>query len=356
MDQKTDSLDVAVVDTIVATPEAAFQAIDAASQEAGGQWTEPAGYEGSVGRTMFDAPISQDGTVTILVPRKNIDLLPSQALVRIESRTDGRTYLGAIVEGPFAEPDGLRADATPIVVTTVKGGLLMPPYHGRAQVELIGERLKNGAVIPPRRRPKPNSPVFTLTAQETGEVLRLGGNLTIGVAGGIDDPPVSIPGDSKGVLPRHLGVLGTTGGGKSTTISGIVAKAQKLGMAIVLIDTEGEYCALNEPTDDPNMLQALERRGLKPDGVGNTHVYHLIGRDPANPKHPSLSAFSLRFSELSPYAVQEILDLSEAQAERFLKAYDITKLALEKMGIWPKTDAQRQQLIELDEMERGYPE
>jgi hypothetical protein len=54
--------------------------------------------------------------------------------------------------------------------------------------------------------------------------------------------------------------------------------------------------------------------------------------------------------------VQEILDLSEAQAERFLKAHDITKLALEKMGIWPKTEVQRQQLIELDEMERGYPE
>lgn len=356
MDQKTDSTGVAVVDTIVATPEAAFQAIDAASEQAGGEWTEPPGYEGSVGRTMFDAPVSKDGTVIILVPKKNIDALPSQALVRIESRSDERTYLGAIVEGPFAEPDGLRADATPIVVTTVKGGLLMPPYHGRAQVELIGERLKNGAVVPPRRRPKPNSPVFTLSAKETGEVLRLGGNLTIGLAEGFDELPVSIPGDSKGVLPRHLGVLGTTGGGKSTTISGLVAKAQKLGMAIVLIDTEGEYCALNEPTEDPTMLQALEERGLKPKGVDNTHVCHLIGRDPANPKHPSLSTFSLRFSELSPYAVQEILDLSEAQVERFLKAYDIAKLALEKMGIWPKTDAQRQQLIELDEMERGYPE
>jgi hypothetical protein len=341
---------------VVATPEEAFQSIDKASEDAGGPWAPPPGYEGSVGRTMFDAPVSQDGTITILVPKENIDALPSQALVRIESKPDDRTYLGAVVEGPFAEPDGLRADATPIVVTTVKGGLLMPPYHGRAQVELMGERLKNGAVVPPRRRPKPNSPVFTLSAQETGEVLRLGGNLTIGLAEGFEELPVSIPADSKGVLPRHLGVLGTTGGGKSTTISGLVAKAQKLDMSIVLIDTEGEYCAINEPTEDSTMIQALQRRGLKPEGVSDTYVCHLVGREPANPKHPRLSKFSLRFAELSPYAVQEILDLSEAQAERFLKAYDVAKLALDKMGIWPKTPADRQQLVELDEMDRGYPE
>src|SRR5688500_12743354 len=186
MEQKPDS-GLIKAGAITATPDAAFQAIEAASQEAGGEWTEPPGFEGSVGRTMFDAPVSKDGTVTILVPKNNIDALPSQALVRIESLSDERTYLGAIVEGPFAEPDGLRADATPIVVTTVKGGLLMPPYHGRAQVELIGERLKSGVVVPPRRRPKPNSPVFTLSAEETGEVLRIGGNLTIGLAEGFDE-------------------------------------------------------------------------------------------------------------------------------------------------------------------------
>src|SRR5262249_40121457 len=174
---------------------------------------------------------------------------PIQALVRIASR-DGRTYLGAVAEGPFAEPDGLRADATPLVVTTVKGGLLMPQYHGRAQIEILGERLIGGAIVPPRRRPKPNSPVFVLGAEETAAVLRIGGSLRLGLADGFDDLPVSVPADSKNVLPRHLGILGTTGGGKSTTVSGLVAKAQKQGMAIILIDTEGEYCAINHQTED----------------------------------------------------------------------------------------------------------
>ena len=102
---------------VAATPGSAFSAIAEDARKAGGAWEAPPSHEGSIARTMFDLPSSEDGTVTILLPPENIDRVPSQALVRIESHADKRTYLGAIVEGPFAEPDGLRADATPMVVT-----------------------------------------------------------------------------------------------------------------------------------------------------------------------------------------------------------------------------------------------
>jgi DNA helicase HerA-like ATPase len=340
---------------VLATPEEAFQAIDRDSSRAGGPWQPRAGYEGSIGSTMFDTPASRDGTVTVLLPPASIDALPSQALVRIESVSDGRTYLGAVVEGPFAEPDGLRADSTPMVVATVQGGLLMPRHHGQVQVEILGEQIENGAVVPPRRRPKPNSPVFLLDAQETSRVLRLEGNLRLGLADGFDELCVSVPADSKSVFPRHLGILGTTGGGKSTTVSGLIAKARQAGMAIVLVDTEGEYCAIHEPTDRPDMKEALARRGLEPAGVGDTHVFHPVGRETANPGHPAVSPFSLEFSQLSPYAVQEILELTEAQETRFFEAYDATKRILERLRIWPANESQRQQLAELDELETGYP-
>jgi len=343
-------------DYILSTPEEAFKAIDEDSGRAGGPWTPPAGCEGSIGRTMFDTPSSKDGTVTVLMPNENINELPSQALVRIESITDRRTYLGAVIEGPFAEPDGLRADATPIVISIVQGGLLMPKYHGRVQVEIIGERLEGGAVVPPRRRPKPNSPVFSLDAAETAEVLRIQGNMRLGLADGFDDLVVSIQSDNKSVFPRHFGILGTTGGGKSTTVSGLLSKAQAQNMAVIIIDIEGEYCAINEPTQDRIMQQSLDRIGQQAAGIVNTHVYHLIGRGTRNPAHPSRAPFSLRFSELSPYAVQEILELNDAQSERFSKAYEITKLAMERFGIWPRNAQERAQLIELDELETGYPE
>ena len=354
-DMYTQGGDGHVEENIMEIPQEALQAIDEDSIDAGGAYTPLPGCEGSVGRTMFDMPTSKDGTLTVLLPPENIDVFPSQALMRIESLADSRVYMGAVTEGPFAEPDGLRADATPMVVSTVQGGLLMPKYHGRVQVEIIGEQMNDGTLLPPRRRPKPNSPVFTLNKAETAKALSIQGNLRLGLADGFDDLGVCVPADSKAIFPRHLGILGTTGGGKSTTVSGLIAKAQKKNMAIVLIDTEGEYCGMKEPTEDERMIQALKRQKMEPKGVDNTHVYHLVDRETANPNHPNVRQFSLRFSALSPYALQEILDLTEAQSERFFKAYDVTKQILEKLEIWPANEQQRRQLLELDDMDIGYP-
>src|SRR3954462_2404540 len=94
--------------------------------------------EGVVGRTMFDAPGAEDGLITVVTPRDHIGDLPIQALVRIESE-DGRVYTGIVVSGPFAEPDGLPADSNLIITTSVRGAIFMPRYHGRVQVEIVGE-------------------------------------------------------------------------------------------------------------------------------------------------------------------------------------------------------------------------
>lgn len=79
-------------------------------------------------------------------------------------------------------------------------------------------------------------------------------------------------------------------------------------MAIVLVDTEGEYCGMDKPTKDERMIQSLKRQEIEPKGVDNTHIYHLVDRETANPDHSDVREFSLRFSALSPYALQEILE------------------------------------------------
>ena len=339
---------------VLPVPSNTFNMLEEDSQAAGGAFEEPEEYKGSVGKTMFDLPGSKDGTITVLMPATNIDGLPNQALVRIKSIKDSRTYLGAVVEGPFAEPDGLRADSTPLVVTTVNGGILTPRYHGRVQVEIIGEELPGGIIVPPRYRPKPNSPAFPLNAEETAKVLKTFGDIRIGLADGFDDLVVAAP-NSKSVWPRHVGVLGTTGGGKSTTVSGLINKAQKAGFAVIVIDTEGEYCAINEPTEDQRMLTELERRGLASEGAANSHVLHLVGRGVANSKHPSITKFSLNFSALSIYMISEILELSEAQNERLFRAYDVCKVAMEKFKIWPVTQQERADALLVDELQEGFP-
>ena len=90
---------------------------------------------------------------------------------------------------------------------------------------------------------------------------------------------VSIAADKKSVLPRHTGIKGTTGSGKSTTVSGLAHRLQKAGVATILIDVEGEYTEIDLPTDDPQMIAALKRRGLTPAGTKNVSILHLFGRE-----------------------------------------------------------------------------
>lgn len=323
-----------------------------AIEQAGGPYKPPEGERGAVGRTAFDSPTSKDGTITVLLPQDDIGKVPSQTLVRIESK-DGRAYLAVVVEGPFAEPDGLRADAPIMVTTTVRGAVLMPRYHGRVHVELMGERYEDGTLVPPRFRPLPNSPVFVLGPAETAAALRLGGDLRIGRAIGQDDVAVAVPTGSKEVLPRHTAVLGTTGGGKSTTIAGFIARLQAAGVATVVFDVEGEYTALREPTADPGMLSALARAGMAAAGVRGTELFHLVGRETRNPGHPRRHPFGLRFASLAPQTVMEILDINDAQSDRFLWAYDAARRFVDQARLL--TDAERDALIELDELETGHP-
>ncbi len=335
-------------------PDQVFGQIDEDIEAVGGEWQEPIEYLGAIGRTMFDLPNSEDNTVTVLLPRDELHRAQSQALVQVRSVPDDRIYLGIVVKGPFAEPDGLRGDAPIVITTAVRGGIFMPRYHGRVQVELMGEQI-DGVLVPPRLRPLPNSPVFLLDSTETAAMLRLDGDIKLGVPVGYSDLVAAIPSDKKSVLPRHVGILGTTGGGKSTTVSGQIAHFQQAGIATIVIDTEGEYTEISEPTDDPSMVKALAKRKLSPQGVDKVRVYHLHGRETTCPDSTRTGSFSLEFSLLSPYLVMEVLDLNEAQQIRFHRAYDITKRLLRTLKIFPANETERSQLMELDEMEGGYP-
>jgi DNA helicase HerA-like ATPase len=343
----------------LAPPDDFLTRLDADITASGGEAPVDPEMAGAIGATMFDVAGSQDNTVTVLLSQGNVQLAPSQALVRIKSRSDGRIYLGIVTAGPFAEPDSLRGDSPMLVTVVTRGGIYLPPYHGRIQVSILGEKQHDGTLSPPRLRPLPNSPVFALNDEESAAVLRADGDIRLGLVAGHDHVVVGVPSDQKSVLPRHTAVLGTTGGGKSTTIARLVQQAQAAGMAVILLDVEGEYTHLHEPTADPRMLTGLAERDLKPAGVPADHMtlYYLVGRETANPEHPDARQFSLQFARLSPYAVIEILGLSPAQEERFLKAYDVAKEMLRELDIFPKRGdaAQERMAMELDEFERGYP-
>jgi DNA helicase HerA-like ATPase len=348
---------------IALPPQELLQQVQADVTLVGGELAPETDREASIGATMFDLPGSQDHSVTVLLPRDHAQRAPSQSLVRIKSR-NGRVYLGIVTAGPFAEPDTLRADSHLLVTVTARGGIYLPPYHGRVQVAILGEELKNGSLVPPRLRPLPNSPVIALTQAEVAAVLRTDGDIRLGSVVGASDVIVNVPSDRKAVLPRHLAVLGTTGGGKSNTVSRLIEQAQAAEMAVILLDVEGEYTHLHEPTDHPKMLEALAERGLTARGVpvDRMRLYHLVGRDTTNPRHPHRAQFSLQFAQLSPYAVAEMLGMNDAQQGRFHYAYEVTKAVMRDLGICPEknkgkeeVDRQEKLLLRVDEFERGWP-
>jgi len=316
-------------------------------------------WEQAIGTTMFDVPDSEDNTITVLLPEGKAQNAPSQALVRIKSRGDGRNYLGIVTAGPFAEPDGFRGDSHILVSVATRGTDYQPPFHGRVHVAILGEELSDGALIPARFRPLPNSLVLPLSREEAAGVLKCAGDLRLGLVVGYENVIVGVPSDKKAVLPRHTAVLGTTGSGKSTTIACLVQQAQAANMSVILLDVEGEYTRMNEPTTNERMKKALLERGLNGAGIPTEQMalYHLVGRDTANPDHPNRQAFSLQFARLSPYAVAEILDLSDPQQIRFMRAYDIAKEILRDLEIFPKPGDKEQERLamEIDEFERGYP-
>jgi hypothetical protein len=346
-------------DIIRPTPPQAQAALNDLKNEAKTAAQPDPELEQAVGFTHFDTPSSHDNLITILLTRDDLHLLASQTLVRVKSREDGRAYLGVVVRGPFAEPNAVPANSTMAIGVVTHGKKLSYTfdYHGRAEVELLGEEAE-GTLKPPRFRPRPQSPVFILDDTESERVLGVGGDLCLGVVVGYERMEARLHARDKSILPRHTGIIGTTGGGKSTTVATLIHRAQAAGIATIIFDVEGEYTHVDEPTDQAAMLEALKRRGHRPAGVKDLHVHHLTGRLSRRPSHRNLHPFSLNFSSLSPYALAEILNLSDAQQERFLKAYDVTKLLLEDFNIFPKPNSEedRRQALDVDELSTGYPQ
>ncbi len=342
----------------------AAEGLERTGNENGGPFKEPEAYRGSVARTMFDRPGSEDGTITVLVPEHNTPIVTREAYVRIPSihPRSGEVeaeYVGVVASGPFAEPDALGAMAPTLVVAAAYGAVLTPKYHGIAQVEVFGEKI-DGQMIPPLRRPCPNSPVFLLGEQEIKSILGLDIDendkpVRIGLLDGASPIVVGIPAASKSVLFKHTGILGTTGGGKSTTVSGSIVHQAEAGNAVIVFDVEGEYTTIDTPTDNQQMLAALKRRNLKAHGAKKSRLFHLAGCEPANPEHPDKKSFKLSFDEISPAVLVEILNLSEAQERRFNEAYEICRVVMERLQVYPSTPAEQQEALDIDELSRGWP-
>jgi hypothetical protein len=341
------------LDAVRQAPISAAQTLAEDAVNNGGAFAQDLDYQGAFGRTLFDDRSSEDGSVTVVFPADRIGDIPSQSLIRIVSKPDRHEYIASVTSGPFCEPDGLSAQSPQLIVTAVRGHQTLPRHHGRLQATIVGEKTAKG-IIPARLRPRPLSAVHLVPSADVAMILNLDGNTRLGLLNGHDDVEIKIDTRKKSILPRHTAHIGTTGGGKSTGVGRTIFEFQKAGTCVVVFDVEGEYTALDEETDNAGIIGVLEQRGLKPEAVKNTHVYRLCGCAAANPKHTSSKEFTLQFDQISPFAFGEIMDLSDAQNERLIQAYEIAKSLLREFGIFPSQNERA--VIDIDEFDRGWPQ
>ncbi len=278
--------------------------------------------EGAIAFVHFDPGAVKSHIVQALVHSDDLSNVHRGMYVHIVSIKDERRYSGRIVEGPFYNPDALKRDSTPVQFIILNQGqgkvLAVPEYHGWVQIEILGEERHtslSGAV----RRPHPASPVLPYDSTMMSSMLNLDGNIRMGLLDNYEGVFVQVDGDNKGVVPRNWLTVGTIGSGKTNTCQVFIEETLAAGYAQIVVDPEGEYIFMDQPSGAPYIDKDLEQFGRAPRGVSSITVY----RPPlSESRREDALEFSVPFDSLSPEIIMEITEMSTAQQTRFTFLYE----------------------------------
>lgn len=170
-------------------------------------------------------------------------------------------------------------------------------------------------------RPKPGSPVSMLEPKEVQSYVGATGDFVLGRLLGQSDVEVAI---ESVVLNRHIGIFGTTGGGKSNSLQVIAEEASKSDRAVLIFDIEGEYVSMNEPTDA--LLPILEKFGKKPQGIKKFQVYVPA---PNGSRNIDAQKFGIPFADVDLEIFSEVLGLTPFER---VYLFDIARKAKDVSG------------------------
>jgi hypothetical protein len=245
--------------------------------------------EGVLGHVERDHPSATNEHVVLRAPAaQRLNVVRNQ-FVRLEDPLVGApTFLGRIVAGPFFPETG-EADAA--------GGDVL------ARIEVQGE-LVGGRLLDTNTRPAPGSVVRALDADGVRDLLGCSGDMLLGTISGRADLAVCLRSDSKDVLPRNVGIFGTVGSGKSNTAQVLIEEAAEHGWAVIVLDVEGEYVAMDAACDEERLLGALARAGRRPAGLTDFHV--LYPASCASERTDS-KPFTLRLADFESTIVAELI-------------------------------------------------
>ncbi|MHB8595785.1 MAG: ATP-binding protein [Ktedonobacteraceae bacterium] len=278
-------------------------------------------YKDAIAFVHFDAPSTKSNMVEALVHYDDLGQIERGKYVRIFCKRDRKEYTGRILEGPFFDPDALKRDSTPVqFIIMNQGGKkpFIPEYHGRIVVEILGEE-RGGILLGAVRRPHPGSPIIPFQQAMMEKLLHLEGKICLGYLDNYEDTLVRIRENDKGVIPRNWLTVGTIGSGKSNTNQVFIEETLAAGFAQIVLDPEGEYIFMDQPTDSKSALDDLPQFARIPQGVKNLTVY----RPPlATSKRQNAVEFSVPFDALNAELIVELTDMTPAQQVRFPLLYE----------------------------------
>ncbi|MDX6577325.1 MAG: hypothetical protein QOE96_3278 [Blastocatellia bacterium] len=304
--------------------------------------------EGAVSFVHFDPSSAKGNIVEALVHHEDIPKVHRGLYVKILSNSDQRNYMGRVVDGPFYSPNTLKRDSTPVQFIILNQGqakaLTVPEYHATVFIEILSEERK-GVAFAATRRPHPASPVFPFDSEAMATMLNLNGDLRLGILDNYDGVFAELNSNDKN-LARNWLTAGTVGSGKSNTDQVVVEETLAAGFAQIVVDPEGEYIFMDQPSDAPFIADELAKYDRQPSGVKSITVY----RPPlSESKRRDAKQFSVPFDSLSQEIIAEITDMSPAQQTRFLFLYE--------QAIQVKRKSQTTELLNEDDLDlsRGYP-
>lgn len=244
----------------------------------------------------FDSAAPENSTSRVVVSEAGRAHFRRNLYVGIRDADQRTEFLGRVVAGPFHTP---RKDGDYVV-------------HG--VLEVLGELTEGERLVATMTRPRPNAEVRVFPDERLRHFLRIEGDLYLGRLSGHDGVAVHAASDNKNFFPRNVGVFGTVGSGKSNTAQVLMEEAIAAGWAVVLIDVEGEYVRMNEPTDDEKLSEVLEGHGLAPRGIQDFRVYvPTTGTTVAERPIP----FKIPVSTLDPEVVADLLEFTEGERRVF---------------------------------------
>lgn len=305
---------------------------------------------GAVAFVHFDPATAKSSVIEVLVHHDDLTKIHRGLYVHIESVKDGRRYMCRIVEGPFFAPDALKRDSTPVQFIILNQGqgkvLSLPEYHGWAQAEILGEE-RNGELYGATRRPHPASPVIPYDSAMMADMLHLQGNMILGTIDNYEEVLLRLDENAKGVIPRNWLTVGTIGSGKSNTNQVFIEETLRAHFAQIVIDPEGEYIFMDQPSDAPGIEKELEAYARKPEGVKNLTVYRL---PLTQSKREGAVEFTVPFDSVGPELIVELVEMNSAQQTRFTFLYSQAIERLKK-----ETGKPEQTGVEDVDLSRGYP-